>query len=188
MKVNHTLFDDVKLIDPTVHSDHRGFFKEQYNEQTIRKVGITCTFVQDNVSFSKEAGTLRGLHFQREPKAQAKLVSVLAGAIYDVIVDLRHESPTFKRWQGYVLSEHNHRQLFVPRGFAHGFCTLVPNTIVMYKVDEYYSKEHDSGIYWNDKDLQISWPVSVPILSAKDQQLPLSAHTDANFNDGDGAK
>jgi dTDP-4-dehydrorhamnose 3,5-epimerase len=181
VKMNHTLFDDAKIIDPTVHTDNRGFFKEAYNEQTIKKLGITCTFVQDNMSCSKEAGTIRGMHFQLNPKAQAKLVSVVSGVIYDVIVDLRQGSPTFKQWQGYILSEHNHRQLFVPRGFAHGFCTLVPNTIVMYKVDEYYSKQHDSGIYWNDKDVQITWPVSVPILSAKDQQLPLFTNTDANF-------
>ena len=112
----------------------------------LETLGVTYSFVQDNVSYSTEAGTIRGYTF-KNPKAQTKLIQVMQGAIYDVIVDLRKDSPTFKQWRGYILSADNHRQLLVPKGFAHGFCTLVPHTIVMYKVDEYYSANHDSGYF-----------------------------------------
>ncbi|MGG2016184.1 MULTISPECIES: dTDP-4-dehydrorhamnose 3,5-epimerase [unclassified Bacillus (in: firmicutes)] len=173
MKVIDTSFHDVKLLELHLFKDDRGFFMESYNKETLEKIGITYSFVQDNISSSAKAGTIRGLHFQRKPKAQTKLVQVIQGAIYDVIVDLRKESPTYKRWQGYILSEENRRQLLVPKGFAHGFCTLVPHTVVMYKVDEYYSALHDSGVFWKDKDLNIPWPVKEPTLSKKDQLLPL---------------
>lgn len=123
----------------------------------------------------------QGLHFQREPKAQTKLVSALQGAIYDVIVDLRKDSPTYKQWQGYILSEENRRQLLVPKGFAHRFCTIAPHTIVTYKVDEYYSSVHDSGIHWNDKELAIPWPVKEPILSEKDRLLPTLTDSKDSF-------
>ena len=118
-------------------------------------------------------GRFEGYTSRKNPKAQTKLIQVVQGAIYDVIVDLRKDSPTFKQWKGYILSADNHRQLLVPKGFAHGFCTLVPHTIVMYKVDEYYSAEHDSGLLWEDKELSIPWPVTNPILSDKDRILPL---------------
>jgi len=160
------------LVEPAVHGDQRGFFMETYHREKFRKLGIDCEFVQDNHSLSVEAGVLRGLHYQLPPKAQAKLVRVTAGAVYDVIVDLRESSPTFGRWESVVLSAANRRQLFVPRGFAHGFCTLVPNTEVLYKVDDYYSPEHERGIRWDDPDLAIPWPVSHPVLSEKDKQNP----------------
>jgi dTDP-4-dehydrorhamnose 3,5-epimerase len=146
---------------------------ESYNRRAFREVGITLEFVQDNHSLSEAAGIVRGLHYQSEPMAQNKLVRVLAGAIYDVAVDIRPDSPTFGHWVGVVLTEENKRQLFVPKGFAHGFCTLVPNTQVLYKVDQYYSPEHDRGILWNDPDLGIDWPVRNPKLSEKDKNLPL---------------
>jgi dTDP-4-dehydrorhamnose 3,5-epimerase len=146
---------------------------ESYNRRAFREVGITLEFVQDNHSLSEAAGIIRGLHYQSEPMAQNKLVRVLTGAIYDVAVDIRPDSPTFGHWVGVVLSEENKRQLFVPKGFAHGFCTLVPNTQVLYKVDQYYSPEHDRGILWNDPDLGIDWPVRNPKLSEKDKNLPL---------------
>ncbi|MNI79214.1 dTDP-4-dehydrorhamnose 3,5-epimerase [compost metagenome] len=137
--------------------------------------------MQDNHSFSKDPGVLRGLHYQLNPKAQAKLISVVTGAIYDVVVDIRQDSPTFGHWVGTILSEHNKRQLLVPKGFAHGFCTLVPNTQVFYKVDEYYSPENDRGIIWNDPVLNIDWPTSSPILSDKDQRHPLLKDAELNF-------
>jgi dTDP-4-dehydrorhamnose 3,5-epimerase len=173
MKRVETKLDGVFILEPTVFGDSRGFFMESYNRRAFREVGITLEFVQDNHSLSEAAGIIRGLHYQSEPMAQNKLVRVLTGAIYDVAVDIRPDSPTFGHWVGVVLSEENKRQLFVPKGFAHGFCTLVPNTQVLYKVDQYYSPEHDRGILWNDPDLGIDWPVRNPKLSEKDKNLPL---------------
>jgi len=181
MKVIQTIFDGVFVLEPTVYKDERGFFMESYNEQTFRKLGFDIQFVQDNHSLSVKAGTIRGLHYQLHPKAQTKLVRVTRGAIFDVIVDIRQGSPTFGKWQGFILSADNKRQLLVPKGFAHGFCTLVENTEVQYKVDEYYSPEHDRGILWNDPALGIDWPVTDPILSEKDANHPLLADAEMNF-------
>lgn len=175
------LLKDAFLLEPIVHSDHRGFFMESYNDQLMKANGIKNSFIQDNQSLSVEAGVIRGLHYQLNPKAQAKLVRVISGAIYDVILDIRKSSPTFGQWVGIILSEHNYRQLLVPKGFAHGFCTLVPNTQVLYKVDEYYSPEHDRGILWNDPALNINWPTSKAILSEKDQKHPLFSEAEINF-------
>jgi dTDP-4-dehydrorhamnose 3,5-epimerase len=172
MRATKTIFTDAWLLEPTVHKDHRGFFTESYSKRQLEQLGLDYTFIQDNHSLSVESGTLRGLHYQLEPKAQAKLVRVTAGAIYDVIVDIRPGSPTFGQWQGFILSRDNQKQLLIPKGFAHGFCTLVPNTELQYKVDEYYSPEHDRGLLWNDPDLSIPWPVSEPILSDKDKLHP----------------
>lgn len=171
----------VFVIEPQVHRDSRGFFMESYNERKLRELGIHQNFIQDNHSLSTEAGVLRGLHYQLNPKAQTKLVRVTAGAIYDVVVDIRRGSPTFGQWIGVILSAHNHRQLLVPKGFAHGFCTLVPNTEVQYKVDEYYSPECDRGILWNDPELAIDWPVTNPVLSEKDKGHPVLKDADINF-------
>lgn len=181
MKVTPLQLEGAMLIEPVVHGDHRGFFMESYNEGLLREAGIQYDFVQDNQSLSAQPGVLRGLHYQLSPKAQTKLLRVVAGAIYDVIVDIRRGSPTFGQWEGFILSEYNHRQLLVPKGFAHGFCTLVPNTQVMYKVDEYYSPEHDRGILWNDPALGIDWPTSDPVLSEKDQKHPLLQDAELNF-------
>ncbi|REK55423.1 MAG: dTDP-4-dehydrorhamnose 3,5-epimerase [Thermobacillus sp.] len=181
MKVFETMLPGAKLIEPAVFGDHRGFFMESYNEEVFRRHGITHKFVQDNHSLSVEAGVLRGLHYQLNPKAQTKLIRVTAGAIYDVIVDIRQGSPTYGKWQGFILSSANKRQLLVPKGFAHGFCTLVPNTEVQYKVDEFYSPEHDRGIAWNDPSLGIDWPTSAPILSEKDGKHPQLAEAENNF-------
>ncbi|WP_066297114.1 dTDP-4-dehydrorhamnose 3,5-epimerase [Bacillus sp. FJAT-29937] len=169
----NTIFNDAFLLEPKVFDDHRGFFLESYNERVFENLGITYSFIQDNHSLSVEAGTLRGLHYQLEPYAQTKLVRAVRGAIYDVIVDIRKESPTYGQWQGFILTEENKRQLLVPKGFAHGFCTLVKNTEVIYKVDNYYSAEHDRGIQWNDPYLNIDWPVREPILSDKDSRHPI---------------
>lgn len=182
MKLTPLKLEGVFLLEPVVHGDHRGFFMESYNEAVLKKLGINYHFVQDNQSLSAEVGVLRGLHYQLNPKAQTKLVRVLTGAIYDVVLDIRKSSPTFGQWIGVTLSEANKRQLVVPKGFAHGFCTLEPNTQVFYKVDEYYSPEHDRGILWNDPALQIDWPVSEPLLSDKDRRHPTFAEAEMNFD------
>ncbi|MDI4650300.1 dTDP-4-dehydrorhamnose 3,5-epimerase [Cohnella hashimotonis] len=182
MKVTAATLPGVKLIDPSVFGDHRGYFMETYNAKVYAEFGIDMVFVQDNHSLSAEAGVLRGLHYQLDPKAQTKLVRVVAGAIYDVVVDLRQESPTFGHWQGFILSADNKRQLLVPKGFAHGFCTIAPHTEVLYKVDELYSPEHDRGIAWNDPALGIDWPALNPILSDKDMKHPSLAHAELNFS------
>lgn len=181
MKLTPLKLKDVYILEPVIHGDHRGFFMESYNKSALMQLEIHYSFVQDNHSLSVESNVLRGLHYQLNPKAQTKLVRVLSGAIYDVVLDIRQTSPTFGQWTGVILSEHNNRQLIVPKGFAHGFCTLVPNTQVLYKVDEYYSPEHDRGILWNDPDLKIDWPTSEPILSDKDQRHPLLKNAELNF-------
>lgn len=181
MNVIQTNFPGVKIIEPSVFGDHRGFFIESYNEEMYKANGIHHVFVQDNHSLSVEASVLRGLHYQLHPKAQTKLVRVTTGAIYDVVVDIRQGSQTFGQWQGFILSATNKRQLLVPQGFAHGFCTLVPNCEVQYKVDALYSPEHDRGIAWNDPALGIDWPTSKPLLSARDEQHPVLADAEINF-------
>lgn len=181
MFVTSTNLLGVILIDPTVFGDNRGFFMESYNLQRFKEQGIACEFVQDNHSLSVESGVLRGLHYQLNPKAQSKLVRVSAGAIYDVVLDIRQGSPTYGQWEGFILSSSNRRQLFVPQGFAHGFCTIVPNTEVQYKVDEYYSPEHDRGIAWDDPALAINWPIVQPELSEKDKMHPTLENAEINF-------
>lgn len=171
----------VKLIEPVVFADSRGFFMESYNQERFASHGITTVFVQDNHSLSSETGVLRGMHYQLAPRAQTKLVRVTAGAIYDVIVDIRRGSPTFGQWEAFELSAENKRQLLVPQGFAHGFCTLSPNTEVQYKVDCLYSAEHDRGIAWDDPAIGIAWPTDAPILSAKDAKHPSLAEAEHNF-------
>lgn len=172
MKVINTKLDGVKIIEPKVFEDHRGFFMESFNLKKFEELGLNYNFIQDNHSLSKEKDVIRGLHYQQLPKAQTKLVRVITGAIYDVAVDIRKGSPTFGEWIGVTISEKNHRMLLVPKGFAHGFCTLTENTHVQYKVDDYYSAVHDKGIRWNDPELSIDWPTSTPILSEKDSQQP----------------
>ncbi|MCR8659826.1 dTDP-4-dehydrorhamnose 3,5-epimerase [Paenibacillus endoradicis] len=181
MKVLTTKLPGIKIIEPVVHGDNRGFFMENYNQETFNKCGINTIFVQDNHSLSAEVGILRGLHYQLNPAAQTKLVRVISGEIIDVVVDIRRNSPTFGQWESFVLSAVNKRQLLVPQGFAHGFCTQVANTEVQYKVDNYYSPEHDRGIAWNDPALAIDWPTLTPILSDKDVKHPLLAEADLNF-------
>ncbi|WP_240371429.1 dTDP-4-dehydrorhamnose 3,5-epimerase [Anoxybacteroides rupiense] len=181
MKIIETTFDSAFILEPTVYGDVRGFFMESYNEKTFRELGFDLRFVQDNHSLSVKAGTIRGLHYQLSPRAQTKLVRVTRGAIYDVIVDIRRGSPTFGKWQGFILSADNKRQLLVPKGFAHGFCTLVDHTEVQYKVDAYYSPEHDRGILWNDPSLGIDWPMPTPVLSEKDANHPLLVDAEINF-------
>lgn len=172
MNLIKTKLKDAYILEPKVYGDHRGFFMETYNTKLLEEQGYYFNFVQDNHALSKESGVLRGLHYQLDPFAQTKLVRVTKGAVYDVIVDIREDSPTFGQWEGFILSEDNKRQLLVPQGFAHGYCTLVENTEFLYKVDNYYSPEHDRGIAWNDPYLNIDWPTSNPILSEKDTKHP----------------
>lgn len=181
MKIYSTMFDTVFILEPQVFGDHRGYFMESFHVDRLAGVGITDSFVQENQSLSVTAGTIRGLHYQLAPKAQAKLVRVLSGEILDVVVDLRRNSPTYGKHIQVLLSEENKQQLYVPEGFAHGFCTLRDNTVVLYKVNEYYSPEHDRGILWNDPDLGIQWPVDIPILSEKDTKHPRLYQADHNF-------
>lgn len=181
MQVVSTKLEGLYILEPAVHGDHRGFFMESYSSRTFAALGVDFPFVQDNHSLSVEPGVIRGLHYQLNRKAQTKLVRVISGAIYDVAVDIRKSSPTFGQWVGVILSEANKRQLLIPQGFAHGFCTIVPNTQVVYKVDEYYSPEHDRGILWNDPAIGIDWPTSRPILSDKDQKHPILKEAEINF-------
>ncbi|BBH22700.1 dTDP-4-dehydrorhamnose 3,5-epimerase [Paenibacillus baekrokdamisoli] len=181
MRIIDSKLAGVKLIEPTVFHDQRGFFFESYNEILYKGGGIQSDFIQDNHSLSVESGVLRGLHYQLYPKAQTKLVRVSSGAVYDVVVDIRRGSPTFGQWQGFILSAANKRQLLVPKGFAHGFCTLVPSCEVQYKVDALYSKEHDRGIAWNDPTLAIDWPAAEVIVSDKDASHPLLAEAEINM-------
>ena len=172
MEFIKTDIDGLVLIKPRVHADIRGFFLESYSASQFSAGGIGCVFVQDNHSRSVPAGVLRGLHFQTPPFEQSKLVRVIRGAAFDVAVDLRRGSPTFGRWRAFELSERNFDMLFIPRGFAHGFCTLEENTEIVYKVDNPYSPANDAGVIWNDPELAIDWPVSGPVLSDKDRTLP----------------
>jgi dTDP-4-dehydrorhamnose 3,5-epimerase len=164
----------VKIVTPKKFGDRRGFFSEVYNEAAWRAAGLDIRFVQDNHSLSTEAGTIRGLHFQVAPHAQAKLVRAVRGRILDVAVDLRRSSPTFGRHFATELSADNWAQLFVPVGFAHGFCTLSDDVEVIYKVSELYSPAHDRGLAWDDPDLAIAWPVVAQnaVLSDKDRRWP----------------
>ncbi|MDQ0218898.1 dTDP-4-dehydrorhamnose 3,5-epimerase [Peribacillus cavernae] len=186
MKVTKTKLDGVLIIEPDVFGDHRGFFMESYNRTKFKDIGADLNLIQDNHSLSGDAGTIRGLHYQLNPKAQTKVVRALTGALYDVVVDIRKNSPTFAEWIGVILSEDNKRQLIVPKGFAHGICTLVKNTQILYKVDEFYSPEQDRGILWNDPLLGITWPTSTPILSVKDQSQPLLEDAEINFEYKEG--
>ena len=181
MNVIATKLPGLCIIKPDVHGDHRGFFMESYHHAKLAEHGIDSPFVQDNHSLSVEIGVLRGLHYQLNPKAQTKLVRVVSGAIYDVAVDIRKNSPTFGQWVGVTLSAANKRQLLVPQGFAHGFCTTESQTQVLYKVDEYYSPIHDRGILWSDPAIGIDWPTANPILSDKDKKHPLLKDAEINF-------
>jgi dTDP-4-dehydrorhamnose 3,5-epimerase len=183
MKVTALPIDGLKLIVPRRFSDSRGHFVETWNRKVFAEAGIDADFVQDNSSLSKQVGTLRGLHFQKAPMAQAKLVRVLRGSIFDVAVDLRRGSPTFGRHASAVLTSEGGEELFVPVGFGHGFCTLEPDTEVAYKVSAFYSGAHDTGVVWNDPEIGVEWPLQgrEPVLSDKDRQLPRLAECGSLF-------
>lgn len=184
MKIIETKIPEVKILEPRVFGDHRGWFTETYSKSKLKAAGFEVDFVQDNHSLSVEKGTLRGLHFQCSPKAQTKLVRCTKGRILDVAVDLRQGSPTYKAWVAVELSEENKQQIFIPKGFAHGFLTLTENVEVQYKVDEDYSPEHDRSIRFDDPELNVDWGVENPILSEKDLSAPNLKDCDFNFEYG----
>ena len=171
MEIIEKVLTDALILKPRVFKDDRGYFYESFNYKVFESIaGIKVDFIQDNQSYSSK-GTLRGLHFQKGEAAQAKLVRVTKGSAYDVAVDLRPDSPTFKQWYGVELTEDNHLQFFIPRGFAHAFVALEDNTIFQYKVDNYYSSVNDGGVIWNDEELAINWPELKLELSEKDRNL-----------------
>ena len=170
MKITQTQLPGITLIQPEIHGDARGFFTETYQSQRYREGGIDATFVQDNLSRS-ERGVLRGLHFQVE-KPQGKLVSCLGGSVFDVAVDVDPSSSTFKQYVAVELNEENHLQMWIPPGYAHGFCVLSEVADFHYKCTEFYQPSLERGVFWNDPDIGIRWPVTSPTLSAKDGALP----------------
>ena len=182
MNVIETALEGVRILEPQVFGDARGWFMESWSKKKMEDAGITVDFVQDNHSFSAQKGTLRGLHYQLNPMAQAKLLRVSRGAIFDVAVDIRRGSPTYAKWVGVELTAENARQLFIPRGFAHGFITLTDDVEVQYKADNFYAPTCDGNIRWDDPEIGVAWPLAPVVLSEKDAKAPLlSARTELNF-------
>lgn len=179
-RVRRLELPEVLLIEPSVHEDSRGWFLESYKRSEFAQFGLGADFVQDNHARSK-AGVLRGLHYQNPPRAQGKLIRVIVGEVFDVAVDIRKNSPTYKRWVGVHLSAGNRRMVYVPPGFAHGFCVLSDVAEVLYKTTEEYAPELERGIRWNDPDLGIEWPIEDPLLSERDAALPLLKDADNEF-------
>lgn len=183
MLYERTAIHGVVIITPEKLGDSRGYFMETYRAAEFEAEVGSFAFVQDNCSYSAKAGTVRGLHFQLNPRAQGKLVSCVAGSLLDVAVDIRNGSPTYGQFVTAELSAQNARQLWIPPGFAHGFCTLEPDTVISYKVTDYYCPEYDRGLLWNDPEVAIDWPVTadIAILSDKDRKLPRLADLRVNF-------
>ena len=181
MEVIKVKLDGVLIIKPQIYEDTRGWFCESYKKEALSNIGINDNFIQDNHSFSRERGTLRGLHLQINPKSQSKLVRCTRGSIKDIVVDVRKNSPTYKQWFAIELSSTNMIQLYVPKGFLHGFVTLTEDVEVEYKVDEYYSKNYDRSIRYDDPELNIDWGIKKPILSEKDENAPLLIESDIYF-------
>lgn len=181
MEIIETSLDGVYVIEPTVHGDSRGYFTETFKKAIFDKAIPGIEFVQDNESFTAKKGTLRGLHFQNEPMAQAKLIRVTRGAVLDVAVDLRKDSKNYLKWVSVELSDENKKQLFIPRGFAHGFVSLTDDVQFVYKVDNYYNAECDRSIRFDDSSIGVNWGIENPILSDKDKNAPLLCESDCNF-------
>ena len=182
MKVIETKLPGVRILEPQVFGDARGWFMESWSQKKMEDAGIHVDFVQDNHSFSVQKGTLRGLHYQLNPMAQAKLLRVSRGAVFDVAVDIRRGSPTYAQWIGIELSAENYRQLFIPRGFAHGFITLTDNVEVQYKADNLYAPDCDGNLRWDDPAIGVAWPFTPVVLSEKDAIAPsLAERTELNF-------
>jgi dTDP-4-dehydrorhamnose 3,5-epimerase len=181
VEVSQTGIPGLVVIRPRVFGDNRGFFLETHSRRAYAEAGLDYDFVQDNHARSGPKGVLRGLHFQRPPATQAKLVWVVRGAVFDVVVDLRVGSPTYGKWYGIELTEENFLRLMVPRGFAHGYVTLTENAEFMYKVDAPYAPDEDAGIAWNDPDIGVRWPIADPVLSAKDAVQPTLAAIGSPF-------
>ncbi len=181
MKVTKTEIEGLCIIEPQVFGDHRGWFMETWSKSKFAKEGFNFDFVQDNQSYSAQKGTLRGLHFQTNPKSQTKLLRCTRGEILDVAVDLRRGSPTYKKWVSVVLSAENKKQFLIPKGFAHGFVTLTSDVEVQYKVDEDYAPECDRSVRFDDPEIGVDWGITDPILSQKDLSAPFLKDSDVNF-------
>ena len=181
MKVIETEIKDLYMIEPQVFGDSRGWFMESWSQKKMEEKGLFYNFVQDSHSFSEKKGTLRGLHFQKGSSSQAKLVRCVRGAVFDVAVDLRKKSKTYKKWVGCILSEENKKQFLIPRGFAHGFLTLTDNVEFVYKADNYYDPQADRNIIWNDEEINVDWGIENPILSEKDKKAPKLSESDVDF-------
>lgn len=181
MTLIKTEIDGVYIVEPKVFGDNRGWFYESYSKKAFEELGIDIDFVQDNRSFSAKKGTLRGLHCQTDPKAQAKLVSCTRGEIIDVAVDIREGSPTYMKHVAVTLSEENKKMLLIPKGCLHGFVTVSEDVELSYKVDELYSPENDRSIRWNDPEIGVEWGIDEPILSEKDKNAPLLKDSDVKF-------
>ena len=181
MKIVATDIEDLFIIEPQVFGDSRGWFMESWSQKKMEEVGLFYNFVQDSHSFSEKKGTLRGLHFQKGSSSQAKLVRCVKGAVFDVAVDLRKNSKTYKKWVGCILSEENKKQFLIPRGFAHGFLTLTDNVEFVYKADNYYDPQADRNIIWNDEEINVDWGIENPILSEKDKKAPKLSESDVDF-------
>ena len=188
MIVTETKLKGVKILEPVSFGDDRGWFFESYNKVAFEKAGIDIVFVQDNHSYSAQKGTIRGLHFQKQPHTQSKLVRCTRGVIKDIIVDLRRDSETYKQWIAVELSADNKKQVFIPKGFGHGFVTLTDDCELQYKVDDFYSKECDRSILWSDPEFGVEWGVSDPILSDKDRFAPSLKNSDVDFAKKEAAK
>lgn len=181
MKIEETKIKGVYVLTPNVFEDERGCFFESFNNKNLIAEGLVYDFIQDNQSYNKYKGTLRGIHFQKDPYSQTKLVRVVKGSVIDVAVDLRKDSPSFKQWVGVKLSADNYKQLLIPKGFGHGFITLEDDTIFAYKVDNYYSGECDRSIRYDDTDISVNWDNEKPILSKKDISAPFLKDSDCDF-------
>lgn len=188
MYIEELSLPGVKIFLPKYFEDFRGYYCETYSSRTMKQHGIDTVFVQDNHSYSIKKGIIRGIHFQNNPKPQVKLVRCTRGRIMDYVVDLRKDSPTFKKWIAVELSEENRKQIWIPSGFGHAFITLQDNCEVQYKVDEWYYPEYDRAIAWNDPDIGIDWGIDNPIISEKDTKAPMLKESDVNFTMEDNSK
>ena len=182
MNITKTDIEGLIIIEPQIFKDSRGAFFESWNAKKFKQLGISEDFVQDNQSVSSK-GVLRGLHFQNPPYAQAKLVRVIKGSVLDVAVDLRKNSPTYGKHVSVILSEQNNKSFFIPKGFAHGFLSLEDNTVFHYKCSDYYNKESEGSLLWNDEDLKIDWQIDNPLISEKDLQADFFKNFKTKFND-----
>lgn len=187
MIITKHIFDSVLLIQPEVFEDNRGFFFESFQKEKLLTLGIKNNFIQDNQSFSKDSGTIRGMHFQSPPHAQAKLIRVIRGSIMNVVIDIRKGSPTYKKFERVELSSQNKLLLYLPVGFANGFKTLEDDCEIQYKVDKYYAPESDNSFAYDDKDINIAWDVKRPILSERDKKAPPFSEIDTPFVYGENS-
>lgn len=182
MKIIDLDLDGVKILEPKKNVDHRGFYMESYSARTLEGFGIKTIFLQDNHSKTLNKGTLRGIHFQNNPKPQTKLVRCIKGRILDLVIDLKYNSLTYKKWIAIELSEENNKQILIPNGYGHAFYTLTDNCEVLYKVDQFYEPQYDRAIFWNDFDIGINLGIYNPILSRKDLNAPFLKNSDCNLN------